>query len=245
MSLLGKISTGKITKPPRILVYGQAGVGKSTWAAEWPNALFIDAEKRTEHLDIARLEVDSWDEILGVIGEVLAQAGKGEKPYTTMVFDTVDHMEHLLFSKLCKDAGVATIEDVGGGYGKGYTAALMQWRRFINGLEQLRSAGITCLLLAHGHVRTFQNPEGENYDRWQLKMNTKAADFLREKMDIVGFASYEDKARKNRGDNKAKATTTGKRVIKMKHSPAYESKPGLDMPDTVELSYEAFNGLVP
>lgn len=245
MSLLGRVNTGVIKKPPRILVYGQAGVGKSTWASEWPKPLFIDAERRTEHLDVARIEVDTWDEIMGIMGELSKQAEAGARPYETIIFDTVDHMEHLLFSKLCSDAGVQSIEDVGGGYGKGYTMALVQWRRFINGLEYMRNRGLTCILLAHGQVKQFQNPEGENYDRWQLKMNAKAADYLREKMDLVGFASYEDRVTKRSASDKAKATSAGERVIKFSHSPAYESKPGLNVAPKVKMTYEAFADVVP
>jgi hypothetical protein len=216
-------------------VFGEPGVGKSTFGSEWPSPLFIDAEKRTEHLDISRVEVDSWRDVLGVMREV----SQGESGFKTLVFDTVDHMELMIYDHLCKDGNVKTIEDYGGGYGKGYTAALDQWRLFILGLEKLRSQGITCLLLAHGHIKTFRNPTGEDYDRWQLKMNVKAANFLREKMDAVGFAHFEDFTEEDKKKN-LKAHTTGDRMLAFSHSPAYESKQGINLPDEIELSYEAF-----
>jgi hypothetical protein len=234
MSLLGRITTGPIDRPPRLLIYGEAGVGKSTFAAGFPDALFLDAERRTEHLDVSRIEVTSWDDVLGTMREVV----KGDQlPYKTLVFDTVDHMELLVYNHVCREDGSKSIEFVGGGYGKGYTLALDEWRRFIAGLEKLRAKGITCILLAHGHVKLFKNPGGEDYDKWQLKMNAKAANFLVEKMDAVGFAHFEDLVA---AKDSRKATYTGDRVLAFGHNAAYYSKQGIDLPDELELSYEVF-----
>ncbi|MCL2120125.1 MAG: ATP-binding protein [Planctomycetaceae bacterium] len=44
MSLLQKIHTGKKQQPPRLLIYGSEGVGKSTLAAKAPNPIFIPTE---------------------------------------------------------------------------------------------------------------------------------------------------------------------------------------------------------
>lgn len=222
------------------MIHGQAGVGKSTFASGWPDPLFIDAEKRTEHLDVARVEVNSWKEVLGVMGEIYRAE---EPPCKTIVFDTVDHIEYMIHDHLCKEARVSGIEDVGGGYGKGYTAALDEWRSFVLKLEKLRAKGFSVLLLAHSHVKTFKNPLGEDYDKWQLKMNAKAANFLREKMDAVGFAHFEDfvKDAKSAMD-KAKAVDLeeSRRVLTFRHSAAFESKQGINLPDEIGLSYEEF-----
>ena len=169
----------------------------------------------------------------------MEEVASKKTPVKTLVFDTVDHMELMIYDHLCSEKGVKSIEDYGGGFGKGYTAALDQWRLFILSLEKLRDKGITCLLLAHGHIKTFRNPTGEDYDRWQLKMNVKASNFLREKMDAVGFAHFEDFTEEDNKKNH-KAKTTGDRMLSFDHSPAYESKRGINLPDEVELSYEAF-----
>ena len=227
-------------KPWRMMIYGQPGVGKSTFAAGAPKPLFIDVERRTEHLDIPRLQPDSWETVLSVIKELVSNTSE----YKTVVFDTVDHLEHLVFTYLTKKFGVQSIEDVAGGYGKGYTMALEEWRRFAVGLEALRDKGYNILLLGHGHVKTFNNPTGENYDRWIIKINQKAADFLKEKVDAVGFAHYDDGTKKGKGDLKAKAVGSDDRVLTFLHNPAFESKRGLGLPDEVELKFSELKGLV-
>lgn len=235
--MLGKIVKGKIDRPPRVLVYGEPGVGKSTFAAGWPSPLFIDAERRTDHLDIDRIEVQSWPEVLNVMREV----AKGGTEYKTLVFDTVDFIEVLIYSHLCETENCDTIEDYGGGFGKGYTAAKKEWGRLVKGLEVLRDKGINCLLLAHGHVKTFRNPLGEDYDKWHLNMNQKSSIFLQGQMDAIGFAHFEDLAHAKTKHDKAKGRSTGERLLTFKHSAAHDSKQGIAVPDEVKLSYEAFN----
>ncbi|MBO5680941.1 MAG: AAA family ATPase, partial [Lentisphaeria bacterium] len=44
MSILETIQSGKESKPPRLMIYGQEGIGKSTFAAAAPNPIFIQTE---------------------------------------------------------------------------------------------------------------------------------------------------------------------------------------------------------
>ena len=44
MALLQNVITGKQPVPPRIMIYGSEGVGKSTFAANAPKAVFIQTE---------------------------------------------------------------------------------------------------------------------------------------------------------------------------------------------------------
>ena len=44
MSLLENIQSGRESRPPRLMVYGSEGVGKSTFGASAPNPIFIQTE---------------------------------------------------------------------------------------------------------------------------------------------------------------------------------------------------------
>ena len=44
MSMLESIQSGRESKPPRIMIYGSEGVGKSTFGASAPNAIFVQTE---------------------------------------------------------------------------------------------------------------------------------------------------------------------------------------------------------
>ena len=41
------ITRGKIKKPIKLILYGPEGIGKSTFASQFPDVLFIDTEGST------------------------------------------------------------------------------------------------------------------------------------------------------------------------------------------------------
>ncbi|MFN6303913.1 MAG: AAA family ATPase, partial [Planctomycetota bacterium] len=54
MSLLQQVQRGKAHLPPRILVYGTEGVGKSSLAATTPRPIFIQTEDGLGEIDCDR-----------------------------------------------------------------------------------------------------------------------------------------------------------------------------------------------
>jgi len=223
----------------RVAIHGGPGVGKSSFAAAAPAPLFIDADRRTGNLDVARVVPTSWSDILDTMRELCTvTAAKSE--FATIVFDTLDAMEYLLHAELCAKHGCENIEQIAGGYGKGFVAAKVEWLRFAAGIEALRSVGFGVILIAHSDIRTFQNPDGENYDVWTMQLDKRAVSILRGRVDIIGFACHEDLARKKKGELKAKVVTTGERVLKFKHNPAYLTKQDMGVPDDIPLSWAEF-----
>ena len=51
-----KITRGKIASAQKVVIYGPEGIGKSTFAAQFPDPLFIDTEGSTKNMDIARMD---------------------------------------------------------------------------------------------------------------------------------------------------------------------------------------------
>lgn len=240
VSLQTKIVRGKVPLPKRLMVHGAPGVGKSTFAAGAEDVLFIDPERRTSHLDVARLEPETWDEILPLGTEIV-----NTKACKVLVFSTVDFIEGMVWKHLCKRDGVTNIKDVGGGWGAGFIAAESEFKKLSNFMEHARKAGITCVLEAHSSIKEFKNPEGENYDYWQISLHERVKKVLTQRCDAVGFATFEDYARKaSKNDSKAKAITTGERVLKFDHHPAYETKKGFDLPESMPLVWSAWQAAV-
>ena len=111
-----RITSGKVIRPQKVVIYGAEGIGKSTLAAQFPNPLFIDTEGGTAQLDVRRIEKPgSFDELISVVNEVAADPDICK----TLILDTADWAEQMCIAGVCAKYKKAGIEDFG--YGKGYT----------------------------------------------------------------------------------------------------------------------------
>ena len=233
---LDAVVKGRQQRPLRVLLYGVEGIGKSTFGASAPAPIFLAAEDGTAHLDVHRLPVpQSWEEVLDGIRLLTTQ----EHPYRTLVVDTVDWAEPLLWRFICVRDAKQDIEDYG--YGKGYVAALDEWRVFVAALERLREkTGMGIVLLAHSHVKPFKNPEGEDYDRYEMKVHPKAGGLLKEWSDVVLFANWETYAAKDERTKRVKGVSTGARLIYTIRTAAYDAKNRFDLPESLPLDWSEF-----
>lgn len=65
------------------------------------------------------------------------------------------------------------------------------WRQYLDGLNALRDErGMTVVQIAHTDIKRFDSPEHDPYDRYVIKLHTRAAALLQEHADIVLFANY-------------------------------------------------------
>lgn len=231
MSLLKSVTTGVIKRPHYLLMHGSPGIGKSTFAATFPKPIFLCAEKGTANLNVSRLELDKYTNFEKVLQELLAE----KHDYKTVVVDTVDHLEPLIFKEVCADQNKPSIESIR--YAKGYVFALDYWLRLVGFLEELREKkDMNVVFLAHTEVKAHNDPQlPEPYDTYKVKLHHKAASILIDRVDCVLFANHFV-ALKDKDSSKVKAYGDGSRMIYTEHRPAFQAKNRFDLP--FEISFE-------
>ena len=235
MTLAG-ITRGKVVQPRRVLGYGHEASGKSSFGATSDSPVFLCAEDGTANLNIIRLpEPQTWEEVFEALNLLRTPELADRK---TLVVDTLDWLEPLVWAEILKRNPKATsIEEVGGGWGKGYTAALEEWRKFIAALERLkRERGMWIVLLAHAHVKNFKNPESDDYDRWQLKLNEKASGLFKEWCDEVLFMRLQTYTWKETEKGKAKGVSSGLRIMHTARTAAYDAKNRCNLPEEIDYT---------
>lgn len=240
MGMLEKVTSGKVRQPYLVLIYGPDGVGKSTFAADAPKPVFLGKEAGSYSLDVSRLpEPQSYSDIIAVIDELRTS----EHSFQTLAIDSLDWIEPLVWQAVCREDGVASIEKVGGGFGKGYTEANAFWMKMMDRLRMLREArGMNIIVIAHSHIKSFNDPNHSvPYDRYELKLNAKAAALWREFVDVVGFANYEVYTKVDASGKKSKAFGDGKRVLYTERRPSYDAKNRLGLPESLTLSFAEFH----
>lgn len=239
-SMLAAVTRGRVESPDRILLYGTEGCGKTTWAASAPDAVFLPAEDGTDRVDVARLPTPkTWQDVLDAVDDLRT----GKHAFKTFVLDTLDAIEPLLWRHICDRDGQANIEAYG--YGKGYTAALDEWRSFLAALERLRrEKGMQIVLIAHSQIRPFKNPDADDYDRHELKLNAKAGGLFKEWCDSVLFATYEQFTSKDQKTKRVRGMSTGARIVHTQRHAAYDAKSRYALPETLPLDYGEYAAAV-
>lgn len=232
-----KIIEGKEKRPLKIVIYGPEGIGKSTFASKFPDPLFIDTEGGTSNLDVRRIKCSkSWDELLLIVKEII----KNPTVCKTLVLDTADWSETMCINAVTEKYRKNNIEDFG--YGKGYTYLLDEYTRLLSLFDELIEVGINVVITAHAKPRKFELPEEQGaFDRYEMKLTRQVAPVIKEWCDALFFVNY--KIYVVTTENNTKKAQGGKRVLYTTHNPTYDAKNRFDLPEELELKFEAIEHL--
>lgn len=245
MSLMATVHRGRAAKPPRILLYGVEGIGKSTFGSQAPNPVFIQTEDGLDEIDCHKFPLaKSYDEVTSALAELASQP----HDYETVVIDSLDWLERLAWDKLCAENNVTSIEKVDGGYSKGYTHALSYWREIIDQLNALRNVrGMVVVLIAHSKVERFEDPESSPYDRYSPRLHKHAAALVSEWCDAVLFATRRIRTQSEDAGFNRKRTIAhaigkdgGERILRCVGGPSCVAKNRYGITEELPLSWAAF-----
>jgi hypothetical protein len=227
-----------------LLIYGTEGIGKSSLAADAPKSIFIQTEDGLDEIACERFPLaTTYDEAIGALSELRSE----QHEYETVVVDSLDWLERLVWDKLCGQYGVNSIEKVDGGYSRGYMHALTFWREIINHLNVLRSArGMMVLLIAHAKVERFEDPETSPYDRYSPRLHKHAAALISEWCDGVLFATRKIRTQAEDAGFNRKRTIAhaigkdgGERILRCVGGPSCIAKNRYGVVEDLPLSWAA------
>lgn len=233
-----KISRGIESAPLRAVIYGVEGIGKSTLAASFPDALVLDTEDGTRHLDVARARVDSWQSLMVAVRE-LAVDSQG---FRTIVIDSADWAERMLIEHILDKAGKKSIEDFG--FGKGYVAVAEQYGRLLSACDQLVANGLHVVLVAHAHVKRVSPPDQtDGYDRYELKLTKQTAPIVKEWSDLLLFCTYDVQLVEG-ADGRKKARGGKRRLMYAERAAAWDAKNRCGLPESMPLGIEPLQNIL-
>lgn len=241
--MLEKVRKGKTARPRRTVLYGVHGIGKSSWAANWPDAVFVPTEDGIDDIDVASFPLCT--DLISAHGAVI-ELGGGEHEFKTVVVDSADWLERLIWKHICQKEGKKAITDFG--YGSGYGKAAAIFQDILQALNACRCVGMHVVLLAHSEVKRFENPAGDSYDRYVPKLHRDTAALLQEWADEVLFANYKVAVRKtDEGFNRERGVGVGagERVIYTCERPSHMAKNRLNLPDELPLDFSAYQKFLP
>lgn len=251
---LSSISRGTAERIPRIYLLGVDGVGKSTFAqGDGEDTIFIPVKDERGLDEIAAPKFPPAETFAEVMDRLTALATE-DHPYKGVAIDSVSALQPLIWKAVAASRGVATIEQVDGGYGKGYIAADDLWRELIAALDWLRdNKRMRIILIGHVIVKQFNDPLADPYDQYREDLQERAANILRRWADAVLFANLKTFTKNaklggmNNTTTHATAQTehvagqaTAKRFLYTEKRPAHPGKNRYGLPYELPLSWPAF-----
>ena len=232
-----KITKGKQARAQRVVLYGVESVGKSTFAAQFPNPLFLDIEQGTSHLNVDRCDIGSWKQLTDSLAEAKAT------DYQTIVIDSADWAERLCVEDLLASSKKTSIEDFG--FGKGWVMVAERMSRMLTSVDALIEAGKNVVLIAHSKIVRFEAPDAlAAYDRYELKLSKQSSPLLKEFADELWFLRFKTKV-STTDTGKGKGIGGKERILLTTHSAAYDAKTRSGLAEELPLEWASVSHLFP
>ena len=219
------VNRGRRLTAQRIELYGPGGIGKSELVENMKKVgiepLVLDTDNETNHLNIDRVDVSNWQSLRAAV-----QDKELIGPYGAVVIDNMSKAQ-----QLAQEYAVANIPHEKGhtvqrfedyGFGKGYSHVYELMLLLLGDLDSAVRAGKHVVLIAHDCVTQVPNPAGEDYQRYEPRLNDQKNGNVRSRVkewcDHMLYVGYDVFAKDGKGQG------AGTRTIYTTELPSWLAK---------------------
>lgn len=248
MDIMARLKKGQKPKPPIGIIYGRAGIGKTTVCAGAPGVIFVQTEDGLTSPSLAHVPtfglLKSYEEVMMAFRAIAENAR--EQGWRTVVLDSLDAFDPMVQAFVCKENGWKRLTD--GQYGAGKNAHVEKWHEIIRVVQYLRNdVGLGVLMVGHNKPVKISSPEADPYDQQQLTLHIDITKSLVAHSDMVLFATYPTHTvSTDLGFNKkATRAITEQPVFWTREAGAHLAKNRFEMPEKLPLNFEAIAEHVP
>ena len=207
-----------------VLLYGPTKFGKSKICSQAESALFLETEPGLNSLEVFKLPIGTWDELLAAAKEL----ADGKHAFKTVIIDTVDNAYRMCAEYMCKKFKVEHESDLE--YGKGYAMVNNEFFRVLNKLALLPYG---LFLISHSQEKEIDGRTGK-FTKIVPTLPDKARKLVLGLVDIILFCDFEP-------TKDADGNPGYKRVLRTKPSTRYEAGDRTDrLPEVIDFDFGAF-----
>ena len=239
-SLTNVTTTLKSRPFPLITLYGQAGVGKTTLAAEFPKPFLINIEGGVpEGIDIATHlggPLRTYNDLLAYL-QLLANK---QHDYKTVIIDSLDTLEKkIIHPHILKTNDFDSIDQT---FGRAYTRSAEVFDTILDVIEQIRFKRRMFVVLTAAAVKeTFDDLVNNSYHRFNLALQNQISTKVFHQSDFMFFMRPQVYMVTDKRGKNAKPTSNAKRELCTTLMPQYVAKSRAKGLDPI-ITYEQGTG---
>lgn len=243
MDLKALVKSTKKASPPKMLIYSEHGLGKSSLAAAAPAPVFINIED-----GLSEIETDAFPvaETYEDVKEQLTMVLQEEHQFKTLVIDTADWLETRINEYVCKQGNKESISDFA--YGAGFQQTFEETVKIVKMLNKIhREKNMGIILLSHAVIKSFSNPLGGDYDTYRLKLREKNAELYLEYVTLVGFLQIPVfVSTEKKGFSEKTKTVSAGRVLSVSPNAGFSAKNRYNLTEDIQIPSpaEGFSNLM-
>ena len=164
-----------------LLLYGNAKVGKTSFAAQLPNNLIFSFEIGTNALSgIYALPITKWSELKLAVKQL--EKPEVQAKFSTVTFDTVGIAYGLCEKYICAQNRVQSISDIP--WGRGYA---MVKQEFEETLRKISMMGLGIILIAHSSRRVEKQSDDSVIEFFSPDLDKRCYSIVNQLVDIIGY----------------------------------------------------------
>ncbi len=237
-----------LQQPPRILIFGITGTGKSTFATSTPDPFYIDLEKtlgilgRGDIPHISEIKETNgnirnlkYEDIIDILEHILSS----DYGFKTLVVDSIDGLDDIVVEYTLRKNKWDKMDYTG--FGAKYDAKTANWNVIFNLVDSIWSQKNMCILfIGHSKIKTINEPNLPSYNAYMLNLDDKQLIYISKNFDVVSFVDIKKFA--SQDGNKVQTSTTEERVMHLHPHPAYLATKTRykAMPTTLPLDWNVF-----
>lgn len=163
------------------LLYGPPGIGKTTLANQFENALILDFEGGTKHIEGYVMPIGDWQQVR----EVYDLLKTADHIFETIIFDTSDMFCRLAIDDLCRTRKIEHPSDEK--WGKGWD---MVKSRILATCSAFQSLGLGLVFTSHVKEKEIAT-RTMVYTRTTTSLPGAMADLFLGFCDIIGYCHFD------------------------------------------------------